>query len=286
MDNRTNNNVSMFLFIGIFGTALIDAFGLIGMIIAFVLMTSYMNNFVLKPLSQKLSMKHYTPSNYMYRKLQNTRLVIWIISAMLGFSLVFLFEMIAMAISSAKINKIKRELGMPIDTFSKDDYLIYDEYGKFSEDDEYNEYESEENDNSYTRRREYSYDDVVEEETIVKTEDLEDKEKKLKEEIEAIKNELYKTVSKEPIPKEAPKFDFDKPVGDMPKVEPIKTSTSSIWDEPIGSTSNRVSTTMEEKTEPSEDEIRCEKCGTIMSKMKIACPKCGTLVKNSYRSGK
>lgn len=286
MDNRTNNNVSMFLFIGIFGTALIDAFGLIGMIIAFVLMTSYMNNFVLKPLSQKLSMKHYTPSNYMYRKLQNTRLVIWIISAMLGFSLVFLFEMIAMAISSAKINKIKRELGMPIDTFSKDDYLIYDEYGKFSEDDEYNEYESEENDNSYTRRREYSYDDVVEEETIVKTEDLEDKEKKLKEEIEAIKNELYKTVSKEPILKEAQKFDFDKPVGDMPKVEPIKTSTSSIWDEPIGSTSNRVSTTMEEKTEPSEDEIRCEKCGTIMSKMKIACPKCGTLVKNSYRSGK
>ena len=100
------------------------------------------------------------------------------------------------------------------------------------------------------------------------------------------KNELYKNISEEPILKEAQKFDFNNPVGDIPKVEPIKTNISSIWDEPIGSNSDGFNSKENEKTQPSEDEICCEKCGTIMSKMKIACPKCGALVKNSYRSRK
>ena len=72
----------------------------------------------------------------------------------------------------------------------------------------------------------------------------------------------------------------------MQKVEPIKSNTSSIWDEPIGSSSNAFKQTIQEKTESTEDEICCEKCGTVMSKMKIACPKCGTLVKNSYGNRK
>ena len=81
MENKTNNNVGIFLFIIIFGTAFIAELGFIGMIIGYVLMTSYMNNFVLKPLAKIMSVKNYTPNNYMYMKLQNIRLVIWIISA-------------------------------------------------------------------------------------------------------------------------------------------------------------------------------------------------------------
>lgn len=307
MENKTDSSGTVLLvFVIMFVYIFLTTWGFLGIIVAYVLMTSYVNNFVLKPLSKNMSARNYTPSNYMYRKLQNIRLVIWIISAILGFSLIFIIEVIAVAMSVAKINEIKKKLGIPKTPFSKDDYLIYEEYWKYSEDDEYNEFETEEKSNEYIQEREYTYDDIVDDqemkvnvvenyttkkndlfntsvkkkkiETIVKTEKIEDKEEKLKKEIEAIKSELYKTISEEPVLKEVQKFDFDKPVGDMARIESIKTDNSSIWDAPISGN--------EEKSEPGADEIRCEKCGTIMSKMKIACPKCGTLVKNSYKSGK
>ena len=266
MENKANNNVGIFLFIIIFGTAFIAELGFIGMIIGYILMTSYMNNFVLKPLAKIMSVKNYTPNNYMYMKLQNIRLVIWIISAFLRFPLIFIIENIALAISVSKINEIKQKLGIPIKSFSKHDYLIYEEYWKYSENDEYNEYEPEESDEGYTQKREYTYNDVKDEN---KKEILEDKENLLRKEIEVLKEEIRKNIPDDSFFLKSEKFDFDKPVGDIPKVEPIKINTS-----------------MQGKTEPAEDEIRCEKCGTIMSKMKIACPKCGALVKNSYRSGK
>ena len=315
MDNRTDSiSMTVLTFIIFFGFILITIFGFIGMLIAFIVMTSYMDNFVLRPLSKSLSAKNYMPTNYMYRKLQNTRLVIWIISMMIGFPFIFVIEMLAIMISFAKINELKRKMGEPITSFSKYDYLIYEEYSKFSEDDEYNEYENEKNDDEYTQRKEYSYDDVIDEqdvkvnvveeynvkkdnffdtsetrrkvEIIVKTETLEDKEEKLKKEIEEIKNELYKTITEEPKLKDVQKFDFDKPVEEIQKIEPIKTDASSVWDKPVGDIFNSSNVNGIEKLEPADDEICCEKCGTVMSKMKIACPKCGALVKNSYKSGK
>ena len=41
---------------------------------------------------------------------------------------------------------------------------------------------------------------------------------------------------------------------------------------------------MTSKIEVKDDEIACEKCGTVMSKNKIACPKCGELVR--YKPGR
>ena len=265
------------------------------MIFAYALMTSYMNNFVLKPLSKNMSLKNCTPSNYMYRKLQNMRLVIWIISAILGFSLLFIIEVVAVAVSEVKINGIKSKLGMPITPFSKNDYLIYEEYGEYSEDAEYNE------ENEYVEdKEEYEYTEHIVEkdtlfnnsvkkqkiETIINTEDLEDR-KEFQREFEEIKNDLYKTIEKEPLFNEIKKIDFDKPIGDISDSELIKINTSSIWDAPIGIDSSSISNeNVEEKLQLNENEITCEKCGMVMSKMKIACPKCGTLVKNSYRDRK
>lgn len=321
MENRTNN-AGIFIFMILFGISVIAIFGLIGMISAYILMTSYMDNFVLKPLAKSMSSKNFVPNNYMYRKLKTIRLVAWIIAVIFGLPLIFVIEMIALMISVAKINEMRKKMGAPITPFSKYDYMTYEEFWKFSEDDEYNEYESEEDDD-YTQRNEYSYEDVIDNQdvkvnvieeykieknsfnninvvhenieeikkveevkNIVKPEEKEDKEEKLKKEIEAIKNELYKTISKEPVLKETQKFDFDKPVGDMPKVEPIKSGTSSLWNEPVRTNSNVFNTSTTENSDPGTDEIRCEKCGTVMSKMKIACPKCGTIVKNTYRTGK
>lgn len=258
MENRTDSSGMVgYVLLIIFLFAFITEFGFLGMIVGYVLMTSYMNNFVLRPLSKIISAQNYTPNNYMYSKLQSTRLVVWIISAILGFSFLFVIENIALAISISKINEIKKKLGIPLKRFSRHDYLIYDEYWKYSEDDEYNEYEA---------NTGYDYDKTEnklteEVEKVIKTEILDDKEALLRKEIEVLKKEI-----------------------DLDKI--TKSNTTSIWDEPIGSVSSVFNTSIEEKKEPTEDEICCEKCGTVMSKMKIACPKCGTLVKNSYGNRK
>lgn len=313
MNNRTDSaSMTVLIFITFFGFALITTFGFLGMFVAFICMTSYMDNFVLKPLAKNISVINNMPNNYMYRKLQNARLVSWFVATMLGFYGIFVVEMIAIMISFAKINELKRKMGEPITTFSKYDYQVYEEYSRFTEGEEYSSHEKEEIKNDdYKKRNNYVYNDVVDEqkvknntleeytteknnisdtsvvhnetEIIMKEESLEDKEEILKKEIEAIKKELYKTISVEPVLQEVKKFDFDKPVGEISNVEPIKTSTSSIWDKPVGDDSKVFEPTAQVTLEPSEDEICCEKCGMVMSKMKIACPKCGTLVKNSYK---
>ncbi|MBQ8299719.1 MAG: hypothetical protein IJX99_07725 [Clostridia bacterium] len=43
---------------------------------------------------------------------------------------------------------------------------------------------------------------------------------------------------------------------------------------------------IQEEQELKPDEIRCEKCGEIMSKNKIVCLKCGTLVKINNKNGR
>ena len=286
MDNRNDSMIVFYVWLAIIGFCIMTELGFIGILIGYFIMTKYTYNFVLMPLSKKISAMNITPQNYVLGKLKTTRMIIWIISAMLNFPIMFFIELIAIAISMSKSNEIRTELGLPKVSFSKDAYLIYEEYWKFSEDTEPEEYENEEYKNEQIE--DFFENKVIHKKikTVIKKENLENKEEKLKQEIEEIKNELYKTISEEPILYKSVEFDFNKPVDEIGNVEPIKTSVSSIWDNPIESTSNVSSDNAEAKKEVATDEICCEKCGTIMSKMKIACPKCGTLVKTNYRTGK
>lgn len=296
MDNRNDIGIFVYVWIAIFGVSVITASGFLGILFAFFIMTKYMHNFVLMPIAKKISAVNNTPYNYILGKLKTTRMIIWIIAAILNFSIIFVIEMIAIAISMSKINEIRAKLGLPKVSFSDDAYLIYEEYARFSEDDEYDRDEIEEDDNgdTYTRTRQYSYDNVINNqevkvnvaekytakkdhlfenkvtpkkvETVVKNETLEEKEEKLKKEIEAIKNEIYKATTSTTASTSTN----------------TNASTSSIWDKPVETISSISNVNITDKKEANEDEICCEKCGATMSKMKIACPKCGALVKNNY----
>ena len=264
----------------------------IGLFLIFILMSSYTKNFVLKPISKAIGIMNSLPYNYMFIKLQNIRFVIWIFSIILELPLIFFIEFMAMLMSIIKIDEMRREMGMEITAFSKDDYLTYEKYSEFLVESEYNKQE-EEFESDYTEIKKV-YSDEKNKNNEVKIKFSNAAENKMEKEFEIIKEEVYETIAKEPIFEEidkiefeeSNKFDFDKSVEEIANVEPIKTSVSSIWDKPVGSESDILQKITLEQKETFEDEICCEKCGEKMSKMKIACPKCGTLVKNTYRSKK
>lgn len=252
------------LFIGICFLELL--FGVFGMIIAYFLITRHTRKFVIQPLSKYISANGNLPTNYVYRKMQTIRGVIWFFAIIFNIGLIYIVELVAIAIGSRyeDVSELKNKS------------------------DENNENKS------------YSYEDVISGRNVKISQEKKE---------ELLNTEIIKVVKSKEIPdneihnKEIPKVEdkkvessiFDKPVEDIKtsfsKEFVSKTDTvdkfdfnkpvESIYVEPIN-----LQTTSNEKAEPKEDEISCEKCGTIMSKHKIACPKCGTLVKNTYRTGK
>ena len=292
----------------------------IDMIVAFILISKHTQNFVIKPLARYLSINGRTPENYMFRKLKNIREVIWFFAIFLELDIIFIFELLAIGISCKIINNIKNKMGIPTSVFSKDDYTIYDEYLRYSEDNpplvEDAFYEDLDDDYkivkeiSYTRpidnesvktniEREYvnkafKDEDVIDEQVNLFKQKIEEKIEKfddnveetivdaLEESIEEIEEKFEKEIN---IPEVNMDF-FNKPVEDIKtdfSVKPttIETTSKFDFDKPIGdiSTSSNTSTIVTSGFDLKDDEITCEKCGTVMSKNKIACPKCGTLVK-------
>lgn len=225
------------LFIGICFLELL--FGAFGMIIAYFLITRHTRKFVIQPLSKYISANGKLPTNYVYRKMQTIRGVIWFFAIIFNIGLICIAEFVAIAIGSR-----------------------YEEVSELkNKSDENNENKS------------YSYEDVISGRNVKISQEKKE---------ELLNTEIIKVVKSKEIP------DNEIHNKEIPKVEDKKVE-SNIFDKPVESIyvePINLQTTNNEKVEPKEDEISCEKCGTIMSKHKIACPKCGTLVKNTYRTGK
>ncbi len=279
--------------------------GPLGLIIAFLVLTKHTQNFVLKPLAKYWGARGISPKNYMERKLKNIREVVWFFAIILDFELVFVLELLAIGISCKIINNLKNKMEIPTSVFSKDDYTIYDDYWSKNPPlvkDVFYGYEPEE----LQKDEDGSSDDningqvnmlggqkalKVEHKLDVKTETRYEPEIEVKEErkyepkVEVKKEEISKKVEdifeKEiEIPEvELPRVStdlFDKPLEEI-KTTPIEIGNRFNFDKPVGDI-------MTSKIEVKDDEIACEKCGTVMSKNKIACPKCGELVR--YKPGR
>lgn len=277
-------SVAVVFFI-LISVCLLDALpGPIGMIVMFIFINKHTQNFVLKPLAKYLSENGNSPNNYMYRKLQNIRCVIWILAIIFDMEMVYFMELGTIALSYKIINSMKNKMFIPIEAFSKDDYKIYNEYSEYMKKGSY----SREKVDGYTKKQSYSYEDIISGKNIkVNLNRKEEISKTQIKKVEIKKDEIEKTDSNI----------FDKPIGDI-KTEfsnNLVNKTDDVnrfnFNKPIAdiSATERIQETSGKVTEPTElkpDEIRCEKCGTIMSKHKVACPKCGTLVKNTYKTGK
>ena len=86
------------LFIGICFLELL--FGAFGMIIAYFLITRHTRKFVIQPLSKYISANGNLPTNYVYRKMQTIRGVIWFFAIIFNIGLIYIVELVAIAIVS------------------------------------------------------------------------------------------------------------------------------------------------------------------------------------------
>lgn len=251
--------------------------GPIGLIIAFLIINKYTQNFVLEPLARYMSLQKDEPSNYMYQKLSKIRLGIVILSVICNFYLTFFIELILIRLSCNFIQYIKAKEKLPKSKFAEDDYKIYDLYfSNYPKNTSLNitkekldVIKNKEN----IEKKSYSYEDVITGRNIKVNSNKKEKLKKeefVTVEVPVKKHEKMNKTKEITISAEN-KFDFDKPV------EPISISVNEIGE--MDKVSQDAKSNAQENIELKPDEIRCEKCGEIMSKNKIVCLKCGTLVK-------
>lgn len=263
----------------------------INMIICFFVLTKSMHKFCIIPLAQKLSANGNIPTNYMTRKIKNVREVIWVVGCLMQFEILAILEIFLIAYGAKKMG----ESSGPISIIRTDDGEIHEEM--FFEDIDEESNQTSFLDTFSTRVSEN------ENRNVSVTYNYNDNDKEVFEEInneveEEPKQEIFENETKEvdsvfeqkiKIPKTSWDL-FDKPIEDIKTDFSISTSTTKTngfdFDKPVGSVMNSgiTDSIKEQIIEIKDDEIRCEKCGEVMSKNKIACPKCGELVK--YKPGR
>ena len=280
----------------------------INMIISFFVLTKSMHKFCITPLAQKLSEHGNTPTNYMTRKLKNIREVIWVVGCLMEIELLIILEIFLIAYGAKKMG----ESTGPIAMIRTNDGEIHEELFFKETDVENNQtsflnnfsirtpekenkkisitYNSYDNETLKNIKEERLENNMIKTETKTMAKFEEPKVEPKKEIFENKVDEVDSVfVKKIEMPKTTWDL-FDKPIDDIKTDFSVSTTTpkASAFDfnKPVESmvTSKIDATIKEEFIEMKDDEVRCEKCGEVMSKNKIACPKCGELVK--YKPGK
>lgn len=282
----------------------------INMILAFILISKHTQNFVIKPIARWLSINNRTPENYVFRKMKNIREVIWFFAIFMELEIVFILEIVAIGASCKIINNIKSKMGISTSVFSKEDYTIYDEYLRYSEDNPplVEDAFYEELNDDYKIVKEFSYtkpnkeNNVIAEQVDFFKQKIEEKLKKsdndvedtivdaLEESIEEIEEKFTKEI-------EIPKVDmslFNKPIEDvktdfslntkpiepqveLPKVQP-KSIETKIEPTPIETISKFDFNKPIGDISISSNTSTFETPSIEIKEDEITCEKCGTVM--------